>query len=217
MQFEKYNDFTTIVNQYLKARIPIINLNTIDESFALSYLEEFCTKEVYNLHVWNNIDGICSKVGKSKAPNQKDTTNIVKILKYILNVEGETQCRGDIFVILDIEYYLDDPHVSRLLKKIYEEAGQKTIMFIEPFIEFSSKVNLKFSVKNLTLPHADCSEYEAIFNKGLEVCRKKCNTVCESLQIKSRQIIDNMKALTIPEASCYLSLIIIEEKDKLNI
>ncbi len=187
----------------MKARVPLINLDTTDERRALCFLEHFSRIKGYNYYVWNCFDGLMNVTTGDYGPvsfyqDRIDDPNDIKdVLKFILedNERYDSQefikenKRGNIFVLTGIEHYLNDTVVATCLSLIYERAYASSIFFITPEANMPVNSNLKSKIMTISAPTPNNAEYENVFKGMLQTLNKDSHK-----EIKQR-IIDDKSVL----------------------
>lgn len=87
-----YNeDFKTRIIELLKARIPLVNLDTTDEHRAKFFLEAFSRINGYNYYTWDCIKGFSGTIYDNVTTGDTDIHNALKfIIKQNYNYYNNT-------------------------------------------------------------------------------------------------------------------------------
>lgn len=112
-----YNETKEYLKRYLKARIPVILLNTIEKNRALRILKEISKETNYNFNLYQMSQGMVDLT--SNTVKSEDKT-IMSALDYISNeIKHQENCN---FILSDISDINESTMVSRYLVDVIEKA-----------------------------------------------------------------------------------------------
>ena len=112
-----YNETKEYLKRYLKARIPVILLNTIEKNRALRILKEISKDANYNFNLYQMSQGIVDLTTNTVKSEDK---TIMSALDYIANeIKHQENCN---FILSDISDINESTMVSRYLVDVIEKA-----------------------------------------------------------------------------------------------
>ena len=193
----KFNDELTLL---LKARYPIIYINTIEED-RVEYVVRKTIKNTLNrsIYTWDFIDGYTNN------PNNEGFAkrNPLQALELIERLNGETPA---LFLLKDFNRFLTDVSVSRKLKNISRllKLQPKTIIIL------SSEINIPKELQDLVTVLSFQLPTEAEINQEL-------NRLIDSLNLEiTSQLLENLtracQGLSLERIRRVLSKIIVTYK-----
>lgn len=146
----KYSNAMEEITTYIKARVPIIWVQTHEEMRFISELkQEFCDKNKRDLFLWSAYHGVLHMSSNSakietheKAKGtEADTMNASKALSWISGHQVKTtDLRGAVFVLKDFHSVMADPVVLRQMRDIYKQLTDeyKCIIIVSPFLGYGN-------------------------------------------------------------------------------
>ena len=156
-----YKETKEYLKRYLKARIPVIILNTVEKNRAIRLLKDITTETNYNFSLYQMSQGITDL--KTNTLKSEDKT-IMSALDYIANeIKHQENCN---FVLTDISDIADSSTVSRYLVDAIEKAESMsgTIIIITSEPVWQNINRLGISIK---LSYPNEQELEETINKTI--------------------------------------------------
>jgi AAA+ superfamily predicted ATPase len=146
----KYQDAMEEVGVYVKARVPIIWVQTSEE---IRFIEELkarvCDPQKRELFLWSCYHGIIPIKNKiettepSKSSDWQDSILATKSLKKINDYAVKTDdVKGAVFVLKDFHVAMADPIVIRQLRDMYTSISDnfKCIIIVSPFLGYGQNL-----------------------------------------------------------------------------
>lgn len=219
-------EFKSQIIRFLKARVPLVNINSTDERKAKCFFNHFSMVKGYNLYIWDCVTGLRDVSDHSCCVEAEEHKDIHAVLAFILKTSSDTQNierfkkegkRGLIYILSDIEYYLDDPIVVRYLKMIYNGPTISSLFFITPETNIPKDSSLKNKISIITPPASSTAEYEGIFDGMLvSLGNKSHKNVRDKLIKDKKSILGSLKGMDLEEASTVLAVKVITYHDFLK-
>lgn len=135
----------------IRARYPIIWVETHEERRAVHILNEIATKpadpkEFKVLWVWSSTSGICTVDGKQAVENSDDPQAALEAIR--------TAKQPVLAVLKDLHRYIDHDMVYRKLRDLHEnlKATQKSIVILAPVVRIPVELQKSVTVVSLPLP-----------------------------------------------------------------
>lgn len=208
-----YNETKEYLKRYLKARIPVILLNTIEKNRALRMLKELSKEINYNFSLYQMSQGI---VDLNTNTIKSEDKTIMSALDYISNeIKHQENCN---FILSDISDINESTMVSRYLVDVIGKAetmsGVIIIISNEPIwaniqrlgiglkLNYPTETELKETIKNTITPYQtqitiewDETDYTnaATYLQGLSEMEAK--NIISSLIVKGSVLKDDLKEL----------------------
>lgn len=143
-------EFVTQIEQYVRARYPLLYVVTWEEERALSLLRLVAQKTHKELHVWSVTDGMRNATdGTSGAGTAERTRQPMAALNQILQSDAAA-----LFVLKDFHTYLEAPEIVRQIRDlgIALRRSKKSIIFLTPVLKVPEELDKAVSVIDLPLP-----------------------------------------------------------------
>jgi len=149
----------------IRARYPLVYLETYEETRAISILEKVAKEQGKKIAVWSVTAGLTTLDGTPIGENTQDPVGVLKAIQ-----ENEEQM---VVVLKDLHKFLpeQDVMVYRKLRDLYDslKATSKTIFILSPIVKIP--IELSKSITVLTLPLPEKDELESVLQSimdGLE-------------------------------------------------
>lgn len=225
------DEFKSQIIRFLKARVPLVNINATDERKVKCFFEFFSKIKGYNFYTWDCVRGLKDTEDNTPGVGTRDnhiddSKNIHEVLKFIVNESGYSYDRekiqkegkrGYIYIFSDIEYYLNDPVVVRYLKMIYELPTVSALFFVTPETNILEDSSLKNKIRIITPPISSQTEYEDIFSGMLESLGKKSHEDVKRLLVEDKLfLLAKIKGMDLEEAQLFLAVKVIAYHDSLK-
>ena len=112
-----YNETKEYLKRYLKARIPVITINTVEKNRIIRLLKELQEELTLEFNLYNMSDGLVSL--KSNVAVSEEKT-IMGVLDYIANdIKTKQNCN---YILSDISDINDSTIISRYLVDVIQKA-----------------------------------------------------------------------------------------------
>ena len=137
------------IESLIKARYPLIWLQTFEESRAVYCISQIATLQNKNLYVWASTTGIRDPQGMSCKDGSEDPMGALPFVSD-LSVPA-------IIVFKDLHRFINDITVYRLLRDLHDtlKGSNKSIIIISPVLEIPVELQKSITVINLPLPGPD--------------------------------------------------------------
>jgi len=144
MEQSKLEKFVEELSALIRARYPLIFLESYEESRCLGVMTELAKKREASLYVWSRTQGIY----KDGRPNL-ETTDPMAALKWYEEVSDKS-----IFVLKDFHPYLKDPGIIRKLRDLAQslKRSHKNMVFLSPLAQIPPELNKEFALLDVPLP-----------------------------------------------------------------
>lgn len=157
-----YNEAKEYLKRYLKARIPVIIINTSEKNRALRLIKEVATNTNSNFNVYQMSQGITDLQTNNRLSEDK---TIMSALDYIANeIKHQENCN---YILSDISDINESTMISRYLVDVIETAEKMSGVIIlltnEPI--WSNIQRLGITIK---LNYPEESELRETINKAIE-------------------------------------------------
>ncbi len=208
-----YNETKEYLKRYLKARIPVILLNTIEKNRALRMIKELSGETNYNFSLYQMSQGIIDL--NTNTVKSEDKT-IMSALDYISNeIKHQENCN---FILSDISDIAESTMVSRYLVDVISKAetmsGVIIIISSEPIwaniqrlgiglkLNYPTELELRETIKKTITPYQtqiaiewDETDYTnaATYLQGLSEMETK--NIISSLIVKGSVLKSDLKEL----------------------
>ena len=208
-----YNETKEHLKRYLKARIPVILLNTIEKNRALRILKEISKEANYNFTLYQMSQGMVDLTTNTIKSEDK---TIMSSLEYISNeIKHQENCN---FILSDISDINESTIISRYLVDVIEKAettsGVIIIISNEPIwnniqrlgiglkLTYPNEIELKETIKKTITPYQnqisiewDDTDYSnaATYLQGLSEMETK--NIIASLIVKGNITKSDLKEL----------------------
>ncbi len=139
--------FTQTLSAHIRARYPLISLNTFEEERALEVIESLGKARASSLYVWSRTQGVMKdKVGTA------DMADPMAVLKWYEGVNDKS-----ILVLKDFHPYLKEPSVVRKLRDLNAlfKRQPKNIIFLSSTFPVPAELQKEVAVLDLPLPSRD--------------------------------------------------------------
>ncbi len=143
-------EFVTQIEQYVRARYPLLYVVTWEEERALSLLRLVAQKTKKELHIWSVTDGLRNaSTGASGSGHADKTRQPLAALNEIL--QSETAA---LYVLKDFHTYFEAPEIVRQVRDlgIALRRSKKTIILLSPVLNVPEELDKAISVIDLPLP-----------------------------------------------------------------
>lgn len=164
------SSFSEKVTTLVRARYPLVYLETYEETRVISLLEKVANEQKKKIAVWSITSGLTTLDGKPIGENTQDPIGVLTAIQ-----ENKEQM---IVVLKDLHKFLpeQDTMVYRKLRDLYDslKATSKTIFILSPIVRIP--IELSKSITVLTLPLPEKDEFETVLQgimDGLEEVGKK--------------------------------------------
>ena len=171
------NNFIEKVTILVRARYPLVWLETYEETRAIQLLEKVAREQSKKIAVWSVTSGLTNLDGISIGENTQDPVGVLTAIK-----ENKEQM---IVVLKDLHKFLpeQDTMVYRKLRDLYDslKATSKTIFILSPIVKIPTELSKSITVLTLPLPEKD--ELESVLQgitDGLEEVGKAGDTKAHS-------------------------------------
>lgn len=153
-------DFPKEISEIIRARFPLIYLQTFEEERALGILKNLCSGNGKNnlnrpLYVWSQTQGL------KQYPDGQPDTSLLSPHQLLDHIEKATN--SAIFVLLDFHIYLDDQHRTpdndRIVRRLREVGFSlrnanlsRTVAIISPILNLPQSLQKDMMVMDFPLP-----------------------------------------------------------------
>lgn len=159
------SSFTDKITTLVRARYPLVWLETYEETRAIQLLESVAKEQGKKIAVWSVTSGLTTLDGKSIGENTRDPEGVLNAIQ-----ENKEQM---IVVLKDLHKFLPEQDVTvyRKLRDLYDslKATSKTIFILSPIVKIPTELSKSITVLTLPLPEKD--ELETVLHgimDGLE-------------------------------------------------
>jgi len=144
MEQNTLEKFVTELSSLIRARYPLIYLNTYEEPRALELVQKLATQRETVVYIWSRTDGI-TRGGKTVS----DTIDPMAALRWFDDVKEKA-----LFILKDFHPYLKDPGVVRKLRDLSQKLKKspKNVMLLSPVLNLPPELTKEISVVELPLP-----------------------------------------------------------------
>jgi len=143
-------EFVTQIEQYVRARYPLLYVVTWEEERALSLLRLVAQKTKKELHIWSVTDGLRNATdGTSGAGHADKTRQPIAALNQILQSDASA-----LYILKDFHTYFEAPEIVRQVRdlSIALRRSKKTIIVLSPVLNVPEELDKAISVIDLPLP-----------------------------------------------------------------
>ena len=197
-----YQETKEYLKRYLKARIPVIILNTVEKNRALRLFKDITNETNYNFSLYQMSQGIIDL--KTNTLKSEDKT-IMSVLDYISNeIKHQENCN---FILTDISDIEDSSTVSRYLVDAIEKAENMsgTIVIITSDMVWQNINRLGISIK---LNYPNEQELEETINKTISPYKNQIQIEWDETDYKNAATY--LQGLSEMEAKNIISSIIVK-------
>lgn len=144
MQEQALEKFKKELSAHIRARYPLIAVQTFEEARTLDVLKELCRDRQSELFVWSRTQGI-TKAGKPVA----DVTDPMGVLKWY-----EESPEKSVMVLKDYHPYLKEPALVRKLRDLNQslKRSPKNVVLLSPAITIPADLSKDVALLELPLP-----------------------------------------------------------------
>lgn len=201
MSENKLNGFSEDLSAMLRARYPLLYLNTCEEVRALEVVGEVSRARSSAQYVWSRTGGI-TKDGRPVS----DVTDPLAALRWFDDLKEKA-----VFVVKDFHPYLKEPTVVRKLRDMAQSLKRtpKNLILLSPVLGVPAELSKEVAILELPLPNRD--EIRELVTKAVNVVpgdEEKQNTPVD-------EITDAASGLTYDEIENVLAKSIVQ-KGKLD-
>ncbi len=209
LNVELASEFTNEFTQLIRARYPLIYLQSYEECRALTFLSILCKKRQANLYEWSRTEGI-----------YKDAKAVAGLVDPMAALKWfEENNEKAILVLKDYHHYLKDPLIIRKLRDLAQslKSTQKTIVFISPTAQIPPDLSKDITLTEFPLPNRN--EIEKLLRKVINemgLCKSIDETDLHGLIDAScgltQEEIENVLAKSLVSSGKLEKLKVFEEK-----
>jgi SpoVK/Ycf46/Vps4 family AAA+-type ATPase len=140
----------------IKSHTPLVAVETAEEERLEQLIQEIAWRLNLPLYVWDCSTGLCRCGQDSKYYKSQDVSVALCSI---------TQINNGIFFFKDLEHYLEDPRVQRILKENAENGSNKCIIFLSSKSEYPLQLEEILVSYKMPLPNKE--ELKRILNRFL--------------------------------------------------
>ena len=142
-----------------------------------------------------------------------DARNLHDVLKFVLEKSQAYSKsdfyrrgkKGDIFLLSELEYYLNDPIVVRYLKNIYGTYAASTLFF--PSTKTLESSSIDCMVTKIVVPNPSDAEYENVYESMLDMLRNsKHDDVLKRVIADKDVLLEKVQGMTLEESQIALAI-----------
>jgi SpoVK/Ycf46/Vps4 family AAA+-type ATPase len=147
MQEQALDKFKKELSAHIRARYPLIAVQTYEESRTVDLLKDLCKERQSELFIWSRTQGI-TKNGKPVA----DVTDPMGVLKWY-----EESPEKSVLVLKDYHPYLKEPALVRKLRDLGHslKRSPKNIVLVSPTVTIPAELSKDVALLELPLPGRD--------------------------------------------------------------
>ncbi|MCB0418130.1 MAG: AAA family ATPase [Bdellovibrionales bacterium] len=189
--------FVKEMSALIRARYALIQLQTFEESRALTLLGDLCQKRGSRLYVWSRTEGV--REGAQAVSDAKDP---LAVLKWY-----EAASEKSVLVLKDFHPYLKEPSLVRKLRDLGQDfkSSPRNIVFLSSCMQLPPEMAKEVTVVELPLPSRD--EIESLVKRAAVVVPG-----AEDLSAKALEgLVDASSGLTYDEIENVLARSIVSE------
>ncbi len=188
-----YQELETLI----RARYPLIVMETYEEDRAQRILEKISEKRDKRLFCWSVTRGIHEHDApiQSKRGSDQTTQDPLAALDTILNM-----LEPAIYILKDFHPYLNDASVIRKLRELAHslKSSYKTVVFISPNFRIPMELDKEITMVDLPLP--DLQELDELLTDTIREVNEKTDLNIDPDTIPKEQILKAALGLTLNEA-----------------
>lgn len=149
----------------VKSRIPLIQIETREETRMMRLLERASNLENWPLYVWSIADGIRRVVGTEVI---RETNEFQTALRHI-----DKTPQGGVYVLLDAQPYFEDPVNVRLIKEIAQDYHKtaRTLIFVGAQLDLPK--DFAHMSAHFRLPLPDVAAVREIFREEAQLWQRQ--------------------------------------------
>lgn len=106
------------LNLLIKSKYPVVCFETIDEIYTVRQLKAIAEQLDLIFYQWSLTDGLKKSDNEGSYYQTKEPIKMLRMVQYLLNPKENKGLRPGLFVLKDLEKYLEDVLTLRLLKDI---------------------------------------------------------------------------------------------------
>jgi hypothetical protein len=171
MQEKSLEKFVEELSHLIRARYPLIYLNSYEEPRCLDVLAELGGKRESSLYVWSRTLGIFK--GQKAVSDVKDPMGVLSFYEE-LNEKS-------VLVLKDYHPYMKDPGIVRKLRDLSQslKRSAKNVVFLSPVLAIPPELSKDITILDVPLPPRP--EIRSLIEKAKSVLPEQSGTDIESL------------------------------------
>jgi ATP-dependent 26S proteasome regulatory subunit len=181
----------------IRARYPLIVIESYEEDRAQKILEEIAKKREKQLMCWTVTRGIHEHniSMQSKRGSDSGTRDPLAAMDSIIQMVEPA-----IFLFKDFHPYLTDPAIVRKLRELahHLKSSYKTVVFISPTLKIPCELEKEMTVVDLPLPTLE--ELNELLDRTIEDVNNSTDINIDAEKVPREQILKAALGLTISEA-----------------
>jgi ATP-dependent 26S proteasome regulatory subunit len=194
----------------IRARYPIIAINSDEEQRVLRILSEIAAQQNKALYSWSVIDGFqtVTEAGTCDGGGDMDGDPIGALTTLKSRTDGEGRA---IYVFKDLHAFLSDPMLLRALRNAARElvVGRKTLVLLSPVIKLPRDLEKEVLALDFPLPGRD--ELLALIDEVAEGAR--ANDLPVSLNGDTETLVNALAGLTEDEVRRVMRLSLLTTRE----
>ena len=215
------DNFKDSLYTMIKARTPIIAIQTIEEKRFMTYLQYFRICKSLQLFTWDIVDGVIDyqKQDTIDIDNKwtRDTgTEQERILSYItaqssnlrkehLKEYKDKGLRGDLYVLLDFQGYLDVPRIVRRLKTLSNINSLSTTIIVGPQIKNELDLEMRKIIPTLCPPDPQDEDFKLAIYEMADIIENSVPGIIDHTKANEDQLLKVLQGKTIYEAQSWMA------------
>lgn len=195
---------TQDLETYVRAKYPLIYLQSHEEARTLSLINRLCRKLDTNLFLWSCTKGLVHSQDKIGIVKDPDLLKPVDALEHI-----QRSAEQGIFVLLDFHPYLSEAAVIRKLRDTIDvtTATSKTVFILSPRKVIPPECEKQFI--HVEIPPPDTHEIRMILDQSLEALRGRIKVLLTDDE--TNLLIEAFRGLPSTEIENVLSRMIVRD------
>lgn len=200
-------EFKLDLTQLIRARYPLIYLQTFEELRALELLSSICTQRQATLYIWSRTEGVVKNRMPVAALNDP-----MAPLKWFEEIKEKS-----LLVLKDYHHYLKDPLLLRKLRDLSQslKSSQKTIVLLSPNATIPADLVKDLTLTELPLPsREEIKELvrQVLKDTGTEDSTADVDGLSEAASGLTQEEIENVLAKSLVSTGAFEKKRVLDEK-----
>jgi SpoVK/Ycf46/Vps4 family AAA+-type ATPase len=188
------------LNLLIKSKYPVVYLETIDEIYTMRQLRAIAEQLDLNFYQWSLTDGLRRDDNDDSYYQTKEPVKMLQMVQSLLKPREDEEIKPGLFVLKDLEKYLEDVLALRLFKDIINRTKGTRNTFIIVAAEYKLPKDIQSDSAHLIGGYPIEDEIKAVIKETAEELKRTNENVALSLSDgELNKITNSLKGLSIQQ------------------